>query len=45
VAQMPEFGSADRVKIAIYPGGHMFYGRPDSAAAFKRDASRNYRVN
>jgi carboxypeptidase C (cathepsin A) len=45
VAQMPEFGSQDRVKIAVYPGGHMFYGRPDSAAAFKRDASRNYRAN
>jgi carboxypeptidase C (cathepsin A) len=45
VAQMPSFGVADRVKVDVFPGGHMFYGRPDSAAAFKRDAMQNYRSN
>ena len=35
--QMPAFGQAERVKLAIYPGGHMFYGRPDSNRAFKAD--------
>ncbi|MET0309545.1 MAG: peptidase S10 [Sphingomonas sp.] len=38
VSQMPSFGQAERVKLAVYPGGHMFYSRTDSGAAFKRDA-------
>jgi carboxypeptidase C (cathepsin A) len=45
VDQMPEFGSAQRVKVAVFPGGHMFYARADSAAAFKREALRIYRLN
>jgi carboxypeptidase C (cathepsin A) len=45
VDQMPEFGSARRVKVAVFPGGHMFYARADSAAAFKREALRIYRLN
>ena len=40
---MPSFGVKDRVKLDVYPGGHMFYSRPDSGAAFKRDASALYR--
>ena len=43
VDQMPAFGMKQRVKLDIYPGGHMFYSRPDSGAAFKRDAEALYR--
>jgi carboxypeptidase C (cathepsin A) len=38
VEQMPDFGQQQRVHLDIYPGGHMFYARPDSAAKFKADA-------
>jgi carboxypeptidase C (cathepsin A) len=43
VDQMPAFGQAERVKLALYPGGHMFYSRAASAAAFKNDARALYR--
>lgn len=36
--QMPAFGADGRLSLSVYPGGHMFYARPDSRAAFKRDA-------
>ncbi len=42
VDQMPAFGEAQRVQISVYPGGHMFYSRADSGAAFKRDAQAMY---
>jgi carboxypeptidase C (cathepsin A) len=42
VDQMPSFGVPERVQLHVYPGGHMFYARPDSAAAFKRDAMAAY---
>lgn len=45
VAQMPSFGQAERVKLAVYPGGHMFYSRTDSGAAFKRDARSLFRLD
>jgi len=44
VAQMPLFGVPERVKVAVFPGGHMFYARNDSAAAFKRAAMEAYRA-
>ena len=40
--QMPDFGDADRIKAAVYPGGHMFYAHAQSALAFKRDAMHAY---
>ncbi|GGB40721.1 carboxypeptidase-like protein [Sphingomonas metalli] len=43
VDQMPSFGVAERVQLRVYPGGHMFYSRNDSGAAFKADAARLYR--
>lgn len=43
VDQMPSFGMAERVQLDVYPGGHMFYSRNDSGAAFKRDAEAIYR--
>lgn len=42
IDQMPSFGSDQRVKLSVYPGGHMFYSRPDSAASFKADAKALY---
>jgi carboxypeptidase C (cathepsin A) len=42
LAQLPSFGVTDRVKLRVYPGGHMFYSRPDSAAAFRRDMKSVY---
>jgi carboxypeptidase C (cathepsin A) len=47
LAQLPVYGSADRVKLAVYAGGHMFYNRDasrkglhDDAAAIVRDAMK-----
>ncbi|SDA17903.1 Carboxypeptidase C (cathepsin A) [Methylobacterium sp. UNC378MF] len=41
LAQVPAYG-AGRLNLAVYPGGHMFYTRPDSRAAFKADVERMY---
>ncbi|HLH39710.1 MAG TPA: hypothetical protein VKX39_11230 [Bryobacteraceae bacterium] len=37
VDQMPVMGDATRVVVHEYPGGHMFYSRPDSQAALRKD--------
>src|SRR4029077_16663589 len=37
--QMPEFAGPDRVCLAVYPGGHMFY-TDDASRAALREASR-----
>jgi carboxypeptidase C (cathepsin A) len=37
VDQMPLMGEATRVQVREYPGGHMFYSRPESRDAFKKD--------
>jgi carboxypeptidase C (cathepsin A) len=39
---MPNFGRADRIHLELFPGGHMFYSRRDSAAEFKRAAMALY---
>lgn len=45
VDQMPTMGSdPTRVQVRQYPGGHMFYNRPDSQAAFRRDVQAMYRA-
>jgi carboxypeptidase C (cathepsin A) len=36
--QLPDAGSAERVRLEVYPGGHMFYSQDASRAAF-RDAA------
>ena len=36
--QLPAFASPDRVKLVIYPGGHMFYSREASRQAFRTEA-------
>ncbi|MGY8663107.1 peptidase S10 [Bradyrhizobium sp. UFLA05-109] len=35
--QLPAFASAPRVKLVIYPGGHMFYSRDASRQAFRAE--------
>ncbi len=37
VDQMPVMGDSSRVAVREYPGGHMFYSRPDSQAALRKD--------
>jgi carboxypeptidase C (cathepsin A) len=36
--QVPVYGSADRVRLVVYPGGHMFYSRDTSRAELRREA-------
>jgi carboxypeptidase C (cathepsin A) len=45
VDQMPVMGAPDRVRVREYPGGHMFYSRPDSGAALRRDAMAVYQAH
>ena len=40
--QIPPAAGASRVQVKEYPGGHMFYSRPDSLAAFHRDVAALY---
>ena len=42
VDQMPVMGDPGRVQVKMYPGGHMFYARPDSQAALRRDVMAVY---
>jgi carboxypeptidase C (cathepsin A) len=37
VDQMPVMGDPARVAVHEYPGGHMFYSRPDSQASLRKD--------
>jgi carboxypeptidase C (cathepsin A) len=36
--QLPPFASSGRVKLVVYPGGHMFYLRDASRQAFRAEA-------
>jgi carboxypeptidase C (cathepsin A) len=42
VDQMPVMGNPARVQVKNYPGGHMFYSRPQSQALLKSDVMRMY---
>ncbi|MGY3619257.1 carboxypeptidase C (cathepsin A) [Bradyrhizobium sp. USDA 10063] len=35
--QLPPFASAPRVKLVVFPGGHMFYSRDASRQAFRAE--------
>ena len=35
--QLPAYASPDRVKLVVYPGGHMFYARDASRQAFRSE--------
>ena len=45
VDQMPAMGDPTRVQVKEYPGGHMFYARPDSQALLTADVKKLYGVN
>lgn len=45
IDQLPTFGGTSKVKLAVYPGGHMFYSRANSAAGFKADARAMFSKN
>ena len=36
--QLPAYASPERVKLVVYPGGHMFYSRESSRQAFRTEA-------
>jgi carboxypeptidase C (cathepsin A) len=36
--QLPAYASRERVKLVVYPGGHMFYSRDASRQAFRGEA-------
>jgi carboxypeptidase C (cathepsin A) len=40
--QMPAFASPERLKLAVYGGGHMFYSRDASRRALRDDARAMY---
>ena len=42
VDQMPAMGDPSRVSVKNYPGGHMFYSRPDSSAMLLKDVKALY---
>jgi len=35
--QLPAFAGTPRVKLVVYPGGHMFYSRDDTRQAFRAE--------
>jgi len=41
--QMPLMGDSSRVRVKEYPGGHMFYSRPESQAMLRKDVLEMYR--
>jgi carboxypeptidase C (cathepsin A) len=45
VSQMPDMGAPGRIQLRNYAGGHMFYSRADSQAAFRRDVMALYGAN
>jgi carboxypeptidase C (cathepsin A) len=44
INQLPAYGPADRLRLAVYGGGHMFYSRDASRAALRDDAQALYRA-
>jgi carboxypeptidase C (cathepsin A) len=42
VDQMPVMGKSERIEVKEYPGGHMFYSRPQSRTALKSDVMMMY---
>ena len=40
LARLPPFAHPERLSLAVYPGGHMFYMRDDSRKALREAARR-----
>jgi carboxypeptidase C (cathepsin A) len=38
--QLPAFASPERVKLVVYPGGHMFYSRDDARKALRGEVEK-----
>jgi carboxypeptidase C (cathepsin A) len=38
--QLPAYAAPDRVKLVVYPGGHMFYSRDASRQAFRAEVEK-----
>jgi carboxypeptidase C (cathepsin A) len=38
--QLPAYATPDRVKLVVYPGGHMFYSRDASRKAFRDEVEK-----
>jgi carboxypeptidase C (cathepsin A) len=44
LSQIPTMGDPNRLQLKVYPGGHMFYSRPDSQQALRHDVMTLYGV-
>jgi carboxypeptidase C (cathepsin A) len=44
IRQLPAFGTPDRLKLAVYGGGHMFYTRDASRRSLREDAVKLYKA-
>jgi carboxypeptidase C (cathepsin A) len=42
--ELPDAGSAERVRLVVYPGGHMFYSEDGSRGAFRDAAGALYKA-
>ena len=40
LARLPPFADPGRLRLQVYPGGHMFYARDESRKAFREEARR-----
>ncbi len=38
--QIPDLGAPDRIRLVVYPGGHMFYTQNASRTAFREEARK-----
>jgi carboxypeptidase C (cathepsin A) len=38
--QLPPYATPDRVRLVVYPGGHMFYTRDPSRQALRAEAEK-----
>jgi carboxypeptidase C (cathepsin A) len=38
--QLPELGAPGRIRLVVYPGGHMFYTQDTSRTAFRGEARK-----
>ena len=38
--QLPAYAQSDRVKLVVYPGGHMFYSRDGARQAFRAEVEK-----
>ncbi len=44
IDQLPTYGTAERLRLGVYGGGHMYYSRDASRRALRDDAERMFRA-